>query len=69
MGFETVSVSGTREFTAWEWTAKGKMLKELPNVPYKSGQDFEARGCSLFWWDMESGGEKIKVLAEYSKFL
>lgn len=67
MEFETVSVNGTKEFTAWEWTAKGTMLKELPNVPYKPGQDFEARGASLFWW--EGGGEKIKVLAEYSKFL
>jgi hypothetical protein len=69
MGFETVSVNGTREFTVWEWTAKGTVKKEIPGVPYVVEQEFEARGCSLFWWDMESGGEKIKVLAEYSKFL
>lgn len=69
LGFETVSVNGTKEFTAWEWTAKGTVKKEIPGVPYAVGQEFEARGCSLFWWDMESGGEKIKVLAEYSKFL
>jgi len=65
MGFETVSVTGTKEFTAWEWTAKGKVVKELPNAPLEVGQEFEAKGCSLFWWE----GEKIKVLAEYSKFL
>jgi hypothetical protein len=69
MIFSTVSVNGTKEFTAWEWTAKGKMLKELPNVPYKVGQEFDVRGCSLFWWDVQSGYEKIKTLAEYSKFL
>ena len=45
------------------------MKKEIPGVPYVIGQEFEAGGCSLFWWDMESGGEKIEVLAEYSKFL
>jgi hypothetical protein len=67
MIFETVSLNGTKEFTAWEWTAKGRMLKELPGVPYKVGQEFEAVGCSLFWWDVES--EKIRTLVEYSKFL
>jgi len=69
MVFETVSLNGTKEFTAWEWTAKGKISKEIPGVPYVVGQEFEARGCSLFWWDVENGGEKIKMLAEYSKFL
>lgn len=69
MTFETLSVNGTKEFTAWEWTAKGTMSKELPNVPYKAGQTFQTRGVSLFHWDAESGWEKIKVLAEYSKFL
>jgi hypothetical protein len=67
MIFETVSLNGTKEFTAWEWTAKGRMLKELPGVPYKVGQEFEAVGCSLFWWD--GGNGKIRILAEYSKFL
>jgi hypothetical protein len=33
MGFGTVSVNGTREFTAWEWTAKGTVKKEIPGVP------------------------------------
>lgn len=69
MVFETVSVNGTEEFTAWEWTAKGTIEKEIAGVPYVVGQQFEARGCSLFWWDAECGWEKIKVLAEYSKFL
>ena len=33
MVFETVSVNGTKEFTAWEWTAKGTVKKEIPGVP------------------------------------
>jgi len=69
MMFSTVSLNGDKEFTAWEWTAKGTILKEMPGVPYKVGQEFEALGCSLFWWDVESGGDKIKRMAEYSKFL
>jgi hypothetical protein len=69
MVFSTVSLNGDKEFTAWEWTAKGTILKEMPGVPYKVGQEFGALGCSLFWWDMESGGDKIQRMAEYSKFL
>ena len=65
MVFTTVSLNGSKEFTAWEWTAKGVVGKEIEGVPYKVGEGFEAVGASLFWWQ----GETIGKLVEYSKFL
>jgi hypothetical protein len=36
--FTTVSVNGNKEFTAWEWTAKGEVVKEIPGSPFKVGK-------------------------------
>ncbi|KAF8863242.1 hypothetical protein BDZ45DRAFT_670541 [Acephala macrosclerotiorum] len=75
MIFTTVSVNGDKGFTAWEWTAKGTLLKEIPGVPYKVGDEFESLGVSLFWWVEGSGkeGEEergvIGRMAEYSRFV
>lgn len=65
MVFTTVSLNGSKEFTAWEWTARGVVKKEMEGVPYKVGEGFEAVGVSLVWWQ----GEKIGKLVEYSKSL
>ncbi|CZR62409.1 uncharacterized protein PAC_12306 [Phialocephala subalpina] len=70
MVFTTVSLNGTKSFTAWEWIAKGTLLKEIPGIPLKVGDEFESMGCSLFWWK-EGGGEEGSILkmAEYSRFV
>lgn len=75
MIFTTLSLSGTESFTAWEWTAKGTLLKEIPGAPFKVGDEFESLGCSLFWWVEGSGKEGeyevgiIGKMAEYSRFV
>jgi len=58
-------VNGSKEFTAWEWTAKGEVVKEIPGFPYKAGEEFKMMGVTLFWWD----GEVIVKMAEYPKFV
>ncbi len=70
MVFTTVSLNGNKDFTAWEWTSKGKIIKEIEGVPYKVGDEFEMMGCSLFWWkDGEEEEGSIVKMAEYSKFV
>jgi hypothetical protein len=70
MEFSTVSVNGTKEFSAWEWTAKGNIAKEMSGVPYKVGEEFKMMGCTLTWWNpKDSDVGSIKMMAEYSKFL
>jgi hypothetical protein len=46
--FTTVSVNGSKEFTAWEWTAKGEVVKEIPGFPFKVGEEFKMMGVTLF---------------------
>ena len=70
MEFTTISVNGTKEFSAWEWTAKGTIAKEIPGVPYKLGEEFKMMGATLTWWNLkDSDVGSIKMMAEYSKFL
>ena len=60
-----MSVNGSKDFTAWEWTAKGEVVKEITGFPFKVGEEFKMMGVTLFWWD---GGVIVKM-AEYPKFV
>jgi hypothetical protein len=58
-------VNGSKGFTAWEWTAKGEVVKEIPGFPFEVGEEFKMMGVTLFWWDREV----IVKMAEYPKFV
>jgi hypothetical protein len=34
-------VNGSKVFTAWEWTAKREVVKEIPGFPFKVGEEFK----------------------------
>jgi hypothetical protein len=34
-------VNRCKEFTAWEWAAKGEVVKEIPGFPFKVGEGFK----------------------------
>ncbi|KAG0649244.1 hypothetical protein D0Z07_4512 [Hyphodiscus hymeniophilus] len=70
--FTTVSVNGTKDFTAWEWTAVGVVSREIPGFPLKVGDSFKMVGCSLFWW-VGTGDDardwKIRKESEYTTMI
>jgi len=73
MAYTTVSVSGTKTFTAWEWTCQATIATKIPSIPAEVGEVVKMSGCSLFWWDMSAAGDdgdgdgKVKAMVEYSK--
>ena len=75
LSFETVTLSGTKEFTAWEWKSSLVLKVDMEVLGAKKGDRVEMIGASLAWWDLDAKGVeeeedgKVKVIAEYSKIV
>ena len=59
MTFTTVSVTGDRYFTAWEWRFGFNVVKETDLMPgvEAAGQRIEMMGVSLAWWEFGDAGD------------
>jgi hypothetical protein len=75
LSFETVTISGTKEFTAWEWKSSLVLKVDMEVLGAKKGDRVEMIGASLAWWDLNANGAekkedgKVRVIAEYSKIV
>jgi hypothetical protein len=69
---ETISVSGSRDFTAWEWKmhfTKNEGLSEFAEINVKESKEGEMLvfvGVSLTWWNEEG---KIVKNHDYARLL
>jgi hypothetical protein len=67
----TVSVSGNREFIAWEWEMEfvrknNSSFEEMNREGVEEGGWEKMRGVSLSWWDEEG---RIVRERDYARFV
>lgn len=60
--FDTKSLLGNQDFTAWEYFVTMKQTKESPVMGPPKPELLKIRGTALIWWK----DDKIKTCRDYS---